>query len=142
MSQFVVTEESLTSIADAIRSKTGSADPLAFPDDFVDGISGIPTLERTEYTYSVPSRETSVDSGQLVLLGQIMMKNRADKILDVFPVSGYDATDFQYCFTLQSSAGSGSGERIYAVNFMLYNKSNHGAVFPKDAMQVKVIGYK
>lgn len=138
MNKFIVTEESLTNIADAIRNKTGSSEPLAYPDDFIDGISGIETLEKVEYTYSIPAQETEIKPNELVLLGQISMGNRARAILDVFPVSGYDSTQFQFYYLFQSSE-----EQVYSVKFMLYNKSSdYGAVFSKNAMSVKVISYK
>lgn len=138
MNKFIVTEESLTNIANAIRSKTGVSEPLVYPDDFVDGISGIETLEKVSYTYSIPAQETEIKPNELVLLGQISMGNKAKAILDVSPISGYDSTKFQFYYLFQSSE-----ERVYSVRFMLYNKSSeYGAILPKNAMSVKVISYK
>lgn len=39
--KYIATAEDLTSVADAIRSKSGLTGSLAFPDGFVSGISGI-----------------------------------------------------------------------------------------------------
>lgn len=41
MAEKIIQETSLVSVADAIRAKTGLADPLTFPDGFVSAISSI-----------------------------------------------------------------------------------------------------
>lgn len=43
MTEYLVQESSLTSVADAIRSKTGTSDNLSFPTEFVDAIENIET---------------------------------------------------------------------------------------------------
>lgn len=39
--EYLVQDTSLTTVADAIRAKTGSAEALAFPDGMVEAIAGI-----------------------------------------------------------------------------------------------------
>ena len=39
----LINESGLSSVADAIRAKTGTSDPLAFPDGFVSAVEAIPT---------------------------------------------------------------------------------------------------
>lgn len=41
MEAYIVQKESLEIVADAIRAKTGGAEPLAFPAGFVDAVEGI-----------------------------------------------------------------------------------------------------
>lgn len=43
MTDYVVRDTQLTSVADAIRAKGGTSDPLTFPDGFVDAVEAIPT---------------------------------------------------------------------------------------------------
>lgn len=43
MTDYVVRDTQLTSVADAIRTKGGTSDPLAFPDGFVSAVEAIPT---------------------------------------------------------------------------------------------------
>ena len=42
MTDYVVRDTQLTSVADAIRAKGGTSDPLAFPDGFVSAVEAIP----------------------------------------------------------------------------------------------------
>ena len=41
MAKYFVEEDSLTSVADAIRAKGGTSEPLSFPDGFVNAVEGI-----------------------------------------------------------------------------------------------------
>lgn len=41
MSNYIVKGDSLTAIADSIRTKTGNTDPMVFPDGFVEALTGI-----------------------------------------------------------------------------------------------------
>lgn len=43
MTDYVVRDTQLTSVADAIRAKGGTSDPIAFPDGFVSAVNAIPT---------------------------------------------------------------------------------------------------
>lgn len=43
MSNYIVKGESLTAIADSIRTKTGNTEPMVFPDGFIEAVSGITT---------------------------------------------------------------------------------------------------
>lgn len=42
MVNYITTDAELTSIADAIRAKGGTSDPMAFPDWFVSAVEAIP----------------------------------------------------------------------------------------------------
>lgn len=48
MSNYLVTGEELTGIADAIRAKTGESSPLEFPTEFVSEIGGLPVLDTSD----------------------------------------------------------------------------------------------
>ena len=56
MTDYFATDVELTSIADAIRTKGGTSDPLAFPDGFVDAVEAIPTGGGS---VSVPAKEVN-----------------------------------------------------------------------------------
>lgn len=43
MADYVVRDTQLTSVADAIRAKGGTSDPMSFPDGFVSAVEAIPT---------------------------------------------------------------------------------------------------
>ena len=43
MTDYVVRDTQLTSVADAIRTKGGTSDPMSFPDGFVSAVEAIPT---------------------------------------------------------------------------------------------------
>lgn len=48
MAERIVQEKSLLTVADAIREKTGGTEGLAFPEGFVEAISGIQNSDSTE----------------------------------------------------------------------------------------------
>lgn len=50
MAEYLVQDTDLTAVADAIRTKTGSSDSIAFPDGFVSAVEGISTSEVVERT--------------------------------------------------------------------------------------------
>jgi len=56
MTDYVVRDTQLTSVADAIRAKGGTSDPLAFPDGFVSAVEAIPTGGGP---VSVPAKEVN-----------------------------------------------------------------------------------
>lgn len=56
MTDYVVQDTQLTSVADAIRAKGRTSDPLAFPDGFVDAVEAIPT---GGWGGSVPAKEVN-----------------------------------------------------------------------------------
>jgi len=56
MTDYVVRDTQLTSVADAIRAKGGTSAPLAFPDGFVDAVEAIPTGGGP---VSVPAKEVN-----------------------------------------------------------------------------------
>ena len=55
--RYITTDTELTSVADAIRSKGGTSDKLAYPDGFVDAIGAIETGSSEDF----PPRDTSTD---------------------------------------------------------------------------------
>ena len=56
MTDYVVRDTQLTSVADAIRAKGGTSDPMSFPDGFVSAVEAIPTGGGP---VSVPAKEVN-----------------------------------------------------------------------------------
>lgn len=54
MSEYRTNSEDLTSIADAIRAKSGTSEQLIFPDEFVSAINSIETSTGSDNSLSVP----------------------------------------------------------------------------------------
>lgn len=52
MSKYLVEDTSLTSVANAIRTKGGTAAQLEFPDDFVSAIQAIPSVKTQTGTFT------------------------------------------------------------------------------------------
>ena len=68
MANYIATDAELTSVANKIRSKTGSSASLEWPDGFVSGINSIsgggsPTLQEKSATPSETAQEITADSG-------------------------------------------------------------------------------
>lgn len=67
--KYVVSDTTLTAIADAIREKGGTSESLSFPDGFVDAIEDIPTggggtyQEKTGITPTTSSQTITADEG-------------------------------------------------------------------------------
>ena len=137
MSKFIVTEESLTNIANAIRSKTGNSEQLVFPDGFVNSISGI--FVETEIIITTPKQAKTIDPGSIVLLGQIEVPSHTKAIKRVSPTSGYNPSNFQHYYNLTLNNSTGE---ILGINFSLYNKTNKQLTVDVDALTVKVVLYR
>lgn len=60
MSDYLVTDTELTSIADAIRTKGGTSANLSFPTEFVSAINGIPTGSEPTGTKYIYTDETDI----------------------------------------------------------------------------------
>ena len=107
MANYLVTDTQLTSVANAIRTKTGGSSGLSFPDGFVSGIGGItvgspdvwdgfgknPTLIYT-YDQSLKLSDTSYDSSNL--------STTSTKILDANDLTSvtYDESNYSYIIFL------------------------------------------
>ena len=49
MSEYLVTDADLTTVADAIRAKTGSSEQLVFPNGFSEAVNNIKTIATESY---------------------------------------------------------------------------------------------
>ena len=69
--------ESLTSVADAIRERAGTTEPLAFPEEYESVVRGIPDLMEQRLTRTLVEYEcdkVTEDTGQYVLWGLSSLK--------------------------------------------------------------------
>lgn len=139
MSYYVASEEELTSIASAIREKTGSAENLEFPDGFVSAISGIEIFEERENTRITPSQDKTIDPGETVVLGQLEVPSRTQAIKRVSPTSGYNPSNMQYYYNLSINNSTGV---IAGVNFSIRNKTGSQITIEAGSMSVKLITYR
>lgn len=62
MAEYLIQDSSLTSVANAIRSKTGASGSLSFPNGFVDAIAGITSGNGGGNSVPVIGDETSLQS--------------------------------------------------------------------------------
>ena len=60
MAKRTVEESSLTAVADAIRDRTGTSEPLVFPDGFVSAVEGIPDYSTALIDRSIEEIENNL----------------------------------------------------------------------------------
>ena len=89
--KYLVQEESLISIADAIRAKAGTSDKLAFPAGFAEAIAGITAGGGGEggYDFSgLPTPFTHALSGSFILDADTSWKNHIINVPNSIKLSG------------------------------------------------------
>ena len=76
MSEYLVTSEDLTAVADAIRAKSGGSESLEFPGEFVSEIGNIPS---------------STDGGFMRLIDKIVIPTDVRGVnINLTPYDNYD----------------------------------------------------
>ena len=89
MRNYIVKEESLTAIADSIRSKTGDTEELVFPDGFVEAVEGISVGEEIDPIAKIIGEDkvsmlTEVKDYEVVVNGQTYRMSRRPSASELF----------------------------------------------------------
>ena len=114
MAEYLIKDTSLTAIADAIREKTGSQDPLAFPDEFIEAIEGIEGMKIAYGSFTPASTVSSYTLthglGKIpdfIMLIRINTSTSALNLSQIIIAAIANAADDFQAFTVQYSQSKG-----------------------------------
>ena len=143
MDNYIVTKESLTSIADKIRTKANITDTLIYPTDFISTIEEIPSYEKI-YSGTVTASTTSTTFINVATLQLGTEAWRRDRILYI-KIRDTAGRRNSYFYGSDSwypnfNAGQGSTSTVSNCPCIYYRTSSTGAVLSTSASAVSSYG--
>ena len=148
MQRYYVTDEQLTSIADAIRAKTGDSSQIEFPSGFVNGIDGILGIDDLEIktvnaSFKLPSAQTrsAGSSFALTLRASIPSDIALTEILKMGMISSTFTDDSVLYSNIGGDHSPTVTDKDITVGVIVTNKGNSEIVIPKDTVVSTTLSY-
>ena len=115
MAKYIVDGEDLTGIADAIREKTDSEEPIVFPDGFINEIGLLNALQKKTISTAIPTQPYTIDPHEQIMIWSYTITGLAGIKRFRF-LSGYsDSSGLIYSYSLYF-IGNDVTFRLYMYN--------------------------